>query len=142
VQVPYRNSLQAIEELLAGRLDAAIADMSAMEYVKAGRLDALAVTTPTRQPTIPNVPALAEFLPGYEATSWYGLGVTKNTPPQIIKLLNTETDAALSDTAHLNRLVALGMTVDKRSPAEFGQYIADQTKKWAKVIKDANIKPQ
>jgi tripartite-type tricarboxylate transporter receptor subunit TctC len=142
VQVPYRNSLQAIEELLAGRLDAAIADMSAMEYVKAGRLDALAVTTPMRQPTIPNVPALAEFLPGYEATSWYGLGVTKNTPPQIIKLLNTETDAALSDTAHLNRLVALGLTVDKRSPAEFGQYIADQTKKWAKVIKDANIKPQ
>jgi tripartite-type tricarboxylate transporter receptor subunit TctC len=142
VQVPYRNSLQAIEELLAGRLDAVIADMSAMEFVKGGKLDALAVTTPTRQPTIPNVPTLAEFLPGYEATSWYGLGVTKNTAPEIINLLSTTIDAALSEPANINRLIALGLTVDKRAPVDFGQFISDQTKKWGELIKSANIRPQ
>lgn len=142
VQVPYRNSLQTVEELLAGRLDAGIADMSAMEYVKAGKLVPLAVTTTTRQSTIPNVPAVAEFLPGYETMSWYGLAITKNTPPEIVKVLNAATNAVLSDPAHISRLAKLSVTVTKSSPEEFGRFIADETKKWGKVIKEANIKPQ
>lgn len=115
--------------------------MSAMEYVKAGKLAALAVTTTTRQSTIPNVPAVAEFLPGYETTSWYGLAITKNTPVEIVKVLNGATNAVLSDPAHISRLAELSLTVTKSSPEEFGRFIADQTKKWGKVIKEANIKP-
>lgn len=142
VQVPYRNSLQTVEELLAGRLDVGLADMSALEHVKAGKLDALAVTTSTRQGTIPNVPTVAEFLPGYETMTWYGLAVTKNAPPEIIKILNAATNAALSDPAHIRRLAELSLTVTKSSPEEYARFIADETKKWAKVIKEANIKPQ
>lgn len=142
VQVPYRNSLQTVEELLAGRLDAGIADMSAMEYVKGGKLVALAVTTTARQSVIPDVPAIAEFLPGYETMSWYGLAVTKNTPPEIVKILNAATNAVLSDPAHISRLAELSLTVIKGSPEEFGRFIAGETKKWGKVIKEANIKPR
>ena len=142
VQVPFRNSVQAVEELLADRLDVAISDMSAIEYVKAGKLRALAVTTAARQKVIPDVPSLAEFLPGYEATTWYGLGAAPNTPPQIITLLGAAVDKALRDPAHVSHLAALGLTVAVRSPAEFRTFIADEVKKWGEIIKAANIKPQ
>ncbi len=141
VQVPYRNSVQAVEELLAGRLDAAISDMSAIEYVKSGKLHALGVTTATRQPAIPNVPSLAEFLPGYDASSWYGLGVANGTPPEIIKMLSGAVDAVLKDQDHVGRLTKLGLTVTVRTPAEFEAFIAGEAKKWGEVIKATNIKP-
>lgn len=142
VQVPFRNSLQAVEELLAGRIDVAISDISAIGYVKSGKLRALGVTTANRQKATPDVPVLAEFLPGYEASTWYGLGARKGTPPEIIKTISTAADDALRDPKHVARLEDLGLTVTERLPAEFGTFIADETKKWSEVIRAANIKPQ
>lgn len=142
VQVPFRNSLQAVQELLGGRIDVAISDMSVMEYVKAGKLHALAVTTATRQRAIADVPSLAEFLPGYGASTWYGLGAARDTLPQAIKVLSSAVDSALKDHKHVAHLEKLGLTITARSPAEFKEYIAGETKKWATVIKAANIKPR
>jgi len=142
VQVPFRNSPDAVEELLAGRLDVAISDMSAIGYVKSGRLHALGVTTANRQKVVPDVPGLAEFLPGYDASTWYGLGAAKGTPPEIIKAISTAVHAALNNPKHAARLVDLGLTVTERSPAQFETFIASETKKWSEVIRAANIKPQ
>jgi tripartite-type tricarboxylate transporter receptor subunit TctC len=142
VQIPYRNSSAAIDDLLGGRIDVAISDMSVMEYVKSGKLHGIAVTTTARQKAIASVPSLAEFLPGYEASSWYGLGAAKKTPAEIINVLGAAANAALTNPQNIARLAGLGLTVDLRSPAAFGGFIADQTKKWSAVIKDANIKPQ
>jgi tripartite-type tricarboxylate transporter receptor subunit TctC len=142
VQVPFRNSVQAVEELLAGRLDVAVSDMSVIEYVKAGKLHALAVTTAEREKTIPDTPSMAEFLPGYDASSWYGLGAAKATPPDIIARLSTAIDAALADPDHAAHLARLGVTVDRLSPPDFGTFVGAETKKWGAVIAAANIKPQ
>ncbi len=142
VQVPFRNSVQAVEELLAGRLDVAVSDMSVIEYVKARRLHALAVTTAEREKTIPNVPSMAEFLPGYDASSWYGLGAAKATPPDIIAKLSTAIDAALADPEHAAHLTRLGVTVDRLSPPDFETLVGAETKKWGAVIAAANIKPE
>jgi tripartite-type tricarboxylate transporter receptor subunit TctC len=142
VQVPFRNSLQAVEELLAGRLDVAVSDMSVIEYVKAGKLHALAVTTAEREKAIPDTPRMAEFLPGYDASSWYGLGAAKATPPDIIAKLSTAIDAALADPGHAAHLARLGVTVDRLSPPDFGTFVGAETKKWGAVIAAANIKPQ
>jgi tripartite-type tricarboxylate transporter receptor subunit TctC len=142
VQVPYRNSVQAVEELLGGRLDTACSDMSAIEYVKAGKLRALAVTTATQQKEIPDVPSMAEFLPGYDARSWYGLGAPKATPSDIIAALNAAVDAVMADPEHAAHFAELGLTVDRLSSRDFGKFIAAETKKWGAVIKTADIKPQ
>jgi tripartite-type tricarboxylate transporter receptor subunit TctC len=142
VQVPFRNSVQAVEELLGGRLDVAISDMSAIEYVKAGKLHALAVTTANRQRVLPEVPSLAEFLPGYEASTWYGLGAVKDTPSEIIKVLSTAVDAALQDPGHVTRLSELGLTITVRSPDDFATFIAGESKKWGELIKATNIRPR
>lgn len=142
VQVPFRNSLQAVQELLGGRIDLAISDMSAVEYVKAGKLRALAVTTAARQRAIPDVPSLAEFLPGYDASTWYGLGATEDTPSQIIDVLSSAVDSALKDHKHIAHLENLGLTVNVRSPEKFGKFISAETAKWAAVIKAAGIKPR
>jgi tripartite-type tricarboxylate transporter receptor subunit TctC len=142
VQIPYRNSSAAVEDLLGGRIDVAISDMSVMEYVKSGRLHGVAVTTATRQKAIAGIPSLAEFFPGYEASSWYGLGAAKKTPAEIINVLGAAANAALTNPENIAHLAGLGLTVDLRSPTEFGRFIADQTKKWGMIIRDANIKPQ
>lgn len=142
VQVPFRNSVQAVEELLGGRLDVAISDMSAIEYVKAGKLHALAVTAANRQRALPDVPSLAEFLPGYEASTWYGLGAVRDTPSEIIKVLSTAVDAALQDPRHVTRLSELGLTITVRSPSDFERFIAGEAKKWGEVIKAADIRPR
>jgi tripartite-type tricarboxylate transporter receptor subunit TctC len=142
VQIPYRNSSAAIDDLLGGRIDVAISDMSVMEYVKSGKLHGLAVTAVTRQKAIASVPSLAEFLPGYEASSWYGLGAARKTPAEIISVLGAAASTALTNPENIAHLAGLGLTVDLRSPAEFGSFIADQTKKWGGIIKEANIKPQ
>jgi tripartite-type tricarboxylate transporter receptor subunit TctC len=142
VQVPYRNSVQAVEELLGGRLDAAVSDMSVVDYVKARKLHALAVTTAVREKTIPDVPSMAEFLSGYDASSWYGLGAAKATPPDIIGKLSTAVDSALADPEHAAHLAKLGLTIDRLSPTDFGKFIDAETKKWGEVIAAANIKPQ
>jgi tripartite-type tricarboxylate transporter receptor subunit TctC len=113
---------------------------SAIEYIKAGTLRPLAVTTNTRSAILPDIPTIAEFVPGYEASGWQGLGTPKDTPAEVIDKLNKEINAALADRKMRPRLADLGGTPLPGSPADFGKFIADETEKWAKVIQAANIK--
>jgi tripartite-type tricarboxylate transporter receptor subunit TctC len=113
-----------------------------IEFIRAGKLRALAVITATRSEALPNVPTVGEFVPGYEASSVWGLGAPKNTPAEIIDRLNKEINAGLADPKIKARLADAGGTVLPGSPADFGKLIADETEKWAKVIKFAGIKPQ
>jgi tripartite-type tricarboxylate transporter receptor subunit TctC len=140
--VPYRGA-QVFPALLAGEAQVYVGPLlSSIGYVRAGNLRALAVTTTTRSPVLPDIPALSETLPGYEASTWYGIGAPKNTPAEIIKRLNTQVNASLADANFQARLANLGATVLPGSPADFGKLIADETEKWAKVIKFAGIKPE
>ena len=140
--VPYRGA-QVFPALLAGEAQVYVGPLlSSIGYVRAGNLRALAVTTTTRSPVLPDIPTLSETLPGYEASTWYGIGAPKNTPAEIIKRLNTQVNASLADANFQARLANLGATVLPGSPADFGKLIADETEKWAKVIKFAGIKPE
>jgi tripartite-type tricarboxylate transporter receptor subunit TctC len=113
-----------------------------IEYIKAGKLRALAVTTTTRNTAMPDLPTVAEFLPGYESSAWYGVSAPKGTPADIVERLNREINAGLSDPKLGSRLVELGGILMQGSSANFGKLIADETEKWAKVIRAANIKPE
>ena len=113
-----------------------------IEYVRAGTLRALAVTTATRSEVLPDVPTVGEFVPGYEASTWSGVGAPKATPAEIVEKLNKEINAALADPKIKARLADLGGTVLPGSPADFGKLIADETEKWGKVVRAANIKPE
>jgi tripartite-type tricarboxylate transporter receptor subunit TctC len=115
---------------------------ASIEYVKLGKLRALAVTSATRSDKLPDVPALHEFLPGFEASAWGGVGATKNTPAEIIDRLNKEINAALADPKIKSRIADLGSSVAPGSPADFGKFVAEETEKWAKVIPAANIKAE
>ena len=115
---------------------------SSIEYIRAGKLRALAVTTATRSEALPDIPTVGEFVPGYEASAWYGIGAPRNTPAEIIDKLNREINAALADPKMKARLADLGGTPLPMSPADFGKLIADETEKWGKVIRAANIKPE
>jgi tripartite-type tricarboxylate transporter receptor subunit TctC len=139
--VPYRGA-QVFPALLAGEAQVYVGPLlSSIGYVRAGNLRALAVTTTTRSPVLPDIPALSETLPGYEASTWYGIGAPKNTPAEIIKRLNTQVNASLADANFQARLANLGAAVLPGSPADFAKLIADETMKWGKVILAANIKP-
>ena len=116
--------------------------VSSIEYIRAGRLRALAVTTATRSDALPDIPTVGEFVPGYEASAWFGVGAPKNTPAEIVEKLNKEINAALADPNMKARLADLGGTALAGSPADFGKLIADETEKWGKVIRAANIKPE
>jgi len=143
VHMPYRGQAPALTDLLGGQVQVDFSTMPpAIEYVKAGELRALAVTSPARFDALPDVPAMAEYLPGYEASLLTGLGAPSNTPAEIIEVLNKETNSALAEPNIKTQLAALGNTVLPGSPADFGRLIADETEKWAKVIKFANIKPE
>jgi tripartite-type tricarboxylate transporter receptor subunit TctC len=143
VHVPYRGQAPALTDLLSGQVQVDFSTMPpAIEYVKAGKLQALAVTSPERFEGLPDIPAMAEYLPGYEASLLTGLGAPSNTPAEIVEMINTETNRALADPKIKAQLAALGNTVLPGSPADFGRLIAKETDKWAKVIKFANIKPQ
>jgi tripartite-type tricarboxylate transporter receptor subunit TctC len=113
---------------------------ASIEYIRAGKLRALAVTAATRWEALPDIPALGESLPGYEATVWYGVGVPKNTPTEIVEKLNKDINAALANPKLQARFADLGGTVLPGSPADFGKLIAEETEKWGKVIRAANIK--
>ena len=129
--------------LLGGQVQVMFASMSSsIEYVRAGELRALAMTTATHSPALPNIPTVAEFVPGYESSFWTGIGAPKNTPPEIVDKLNKEINAALADPKMKARLAELGATVLPGSPADFGKLLADETEKWAKVVKFAGIKPE
>jgi tripartite-type tricarboxylate transporter receptor subunit TctC len=141
VHVPYRGGGPALTDLLGGQVQVYFTGtVSSIEYIKTGRLRALAVTTATRSEALPDVPTVSEFVPGYEASGWFGLGAPKSTPTEIIDKLNNEVNAALADPKMKARLADVGGTALLGSPADFGKLIADETEKWAKVIKFAGIK--
>jgi tripartite-type tricarboxylate transporter receptor subunit TctC len=143
VHVPYRSAGLALTDLLAGQVQVGFPSLpSAIGYVRAGTLRALAVTTATRSQALPDVPSVGEFVPGYEASGWFGVGAPKATPTEIVEKLNKEVNAALHDPKMKARLADLGGEPLTGSPAELATMIADETEKWAKVIKFAGIKPQ
>ena len=144
VHVPYRGAGPALVDLLGGQVQVLSATVSSsMEYVRVGKLRALAVTTVTRSPVLPNIPSVAEFVPGYEADFWTGIAAPKNTPSEIVDKLNDEINSALADPKMKARLSELGVTALPGSPAAFGKLIAEETEKWSKVIRAANIiKPE
>jgi tripartite-type tricarboxylate transporter receptor subunit TctC len=143
VHVPYRGAAPALVDLIAGQVQVQFASIpETIEYIRAGKLRALAVTTATRSDTLSEIPTVSEFVPGYETSAWWGVGVPKNTPAAIIARLNKEINAALTDPKMKARLVDLGGTTLVGSPADFGKLIADETEKWAKVIKFADVKPE
>jgi tripartite-type tricarboxylate transporter receptor subunit TctC len=143
VHVPYRGAGPALVDLLGGQVQVMFASMvSSIEYVRAGKLRALAVTTSTRSPLLPDIPTVAQFVPGYEASFWYGIGAPRNTPIEIVEKLNQEINAVLADSQMKARLAGLGATALPGSPADFGKLIDEETEKWAKVIRSANIKPE
>jgi tripartite-type tricarboxylate transporter receptor subunit TctC len=143
VHVPYRGGGPALTDLLGGQVQVYFTGtVSSIEYIKTGRLRALAVTTATRSEALPDVPTVSEFVPGYEASGWFGVGAPKSTPTEIIDKLNNEVNAALADPKMKARLADVGGTALSGSPADFGKLIADETEKWAKVIKFAGIKPE
>jgi tripartite-type tricarboxylate transporter receptor subunit TctC len=143
VHVRYRGSAAMLTDLLRGEIHLAFDPiLSSLEHVKSGKLRALAVTTSTRSPALPDIPTVGEAVPGYESVGWVGLGVPRHTPVQIVEKLNAETNAGLADAAIKVRLAGLGGTALSGSPAEFGRLIAEQTERWGNVIRTANIKPE
>jgi len=143
VTVAYRGGAPALIDLIAGQTQVMFEPtIAAMEYVKAGKLRALAVTSTRRSELLPDVPTVAEFVPGYEASQWYGVGAPKGTPPEVIAKLNSEINAALADPKLKARLSDLGAELTPMTGAEFGKLIADETEKWAKVVRSANLKPE
>lgn len=140
--VHYLGEGGAIPDLLADRTQAMFGVMPAsLAYIRSGKFRALAVTSAKRQPELPDVPAMDEFLPGYEANGWYGIVAPKGTPKNVVDLLNKQINAALADPKMRARLSAIGCAMFSGSPADFGRFIAAETTKWAKVIKFAGIKP-
>ena len=141
VHVPYRGGGPALPDLLSGQVLVMFAVMASIEYIKADRLRALGVTTSTRSDALPAIPTVGEFVPGYEASNWFGVGAPKATPAEIVEKLNKEINAGLADPKIKARLADLGGTPLLGSPADFGRLIADETEKWRKVICAANITP-
>ncbi len=140
--VPYRGGALAITDLISGQIHVLFTGVpTAIEYIRAGKLRALGVTTPTRSATLPDIPTVGEFVSGYEASVWYGLGAPKNTPAEIVDKLNKEINAALADPKFKARLADLGGVPMSMTAAEFGKFVAAETEKWGEVIRAANIKP-
>jgi tripartite-type tricarboxylate transporter receptor subunit TctC len=141
VHVPYRGGGPALTDLLGGQVQVMFpSTVSSIEYIRAGRLRALAVTTATRSDALPDVPTVDEFVPGYEASAWFGVGAPKATPAEIVEKLNKEINAGLADPKMKARLADVGGTALSGSPADFAKLIADETEKWGKVVRAANIK--
>ena len=141
--VPYRGAAPALTDLLAGHVQVYFDVItSSIEYVRSGKLRALAVTTATRSEAIPDIPAVGDFVPGYEASNVRGVAVPKNTPPEIVDKLNSEINAALADPKIRAKLVDLSATVLGGSPRDFGKLIVDETEKWGKVVKSAGLKAE
>jgi tripartite-type tricarboxylate transporter receptor subunit TctC len=141
VHVPYRGSY--MPDLLGGQVQVTFAPIATViEYVRAGKLRALAVTSAAHSDALPEVPSVAEFLPGYEANVWHGIGAPKNTSPAIVDRLNKEINAVLADPKIKARFAELGGSAIGGAPADFGNFIAEEVKKWGKVVRAANIKPE
>jgi tripartite-type tricarboxylate transporter receptor subunit TctC len=142
IHVPYRGAGLALTDLIGGQVQVLILSMLAsIEHVRTGKLRALAVTSATRSGVLPDIPTVAEFLAGYEATTWWGIGVPRHTPAEIVDRLNKEINVALADAIMKRRLEDEGATVLGGSPGDFERLIAEETEKWGKVIRAAHIKP-
>ena len=142
LHVPYRGSAPALSDLLGGQVQVMFDPAtSSIEHIKAGRLRALAVSTATRSEALPGIPTLGEFLPGYEASYWCGIGAPRNTPVEIVDRLNKEINAGLADAKMKARFADLGAVMLAGSQFEFGKFIADETEKWGRVVRFAGIKP-
>ena len=142
LDVPYRGSAPALIDLIGGRVHVMFDPMpSSIEYIRSGKLRALAMTTATRSMALPDIPTVGDFVPGYEASAWQGIGVPKKTPAEIIDRLNKEINVALADPKMKARFADLGAVPMPMIPADFGKLIAEETDKWGKVAKSAGIKP-
>jgi tripartite-type tricarboxylate transporter receptor subunit TctC len=142
LHVPYRGAPPALTDLIGGRVQVMFDVLpSSIEYIRASKLRALAVTTAARSEMLPEIPTVGEFVPGFEASGWIGVGTPKNTPTEIVDKLNKEINVALADPKIRARISDLGSAVFASSPAEFTNFIAAETEKWGKVIRAANIKP-
>jgi tripartite-type tricarboxylate transporter receptor subunit TctC len=140
VHVPYRGSAGAYPDLMTGKVDVMFDNLpGSIEFVRNGQLRALGVTAAKRWPSLREVPTIAETVPGYETRVWYGISAPKRTPPEIVEILNKSVVAALTDPKMHAKLVDLGGIPMPMSPAEFGKLMTDETEKWAKVVKFANI---
>ena len=143
VHVAYRGGAPALVDLMSGRVQLMFDNVpTSLPYIKAGKLRPLAVTSATRAAVLPDLPTVADFVPGYEASAWYGMVAPKGTPDEIIAKLNRETEAILADPKVKSQLGDLGASLLPGTPADFGKLIADETAKWGKVIKFAGIKPE
>ncbi len=143
VHVPYRGQGQALTDLLGGDVQVLFATTpGTTDYIRTGKLRALAVTTAVRAEVLPELPTVADFVPGYDASQWYDLAAPKNTPAEIVDRLNGEINAAIADPGMKARLAAIGGEPLPGSPAEFGRLIAEETEKWARVVRAAGIKPE
>jgi tripartite-type tricarboxylate transporter receptor subunit TctC len=143
IHVPYRGGGQVMTDLIAGQVQVSfVAPVVSLEHIRTGKLRALAVTTATRLDVLPDIPTVGDFVPGYEANNWFGIGAPKSTPAEIVDRLNREINAALADPKIKAQLADLGATALSLSPADFGKLIAEETEKWGKVIRAANIKPE
>jgi tripartite-type tricarboxylate transporter receptor subunit TctC len=143
VPVHYRGAGPALVDLLGGQVLVMFASISSsIEFVRAGKLRALAVTAATPSPVLPDIPMVAEFVPGYDFSFWTGIGAPRNTPAEIIDKLNKEINAALADPKTKARFAELGVIAFRGSPADFGKFIAEETEKWGKVVNFAGIKPE
>jgi tripartite-type tricarboxylate transporter receptor subunit TctC len=141
VHVPYRGGAPALIDLLGGQIQVMFDTIpQSIEYIRAGKLRALAVTTATRSEALPDVPVMGDFVPGFEAGSWWGVGVPKNTPVEIVARLNREINAGLADPKMKMRLAELGTTPLLFTPDEFGAFVQAETDKWAKVVKFSGAK--
>ncbi len=143
VHVPYRGNAPALTDLLGGQVQVYfVTTPASIEFIRAGTLRPLAVTTTMRSDALPGIPTVGDFVPGYESSAWYGVGVPKNTPAEIVATLNREINAGLADPKIEARFADLGGTVLPGSPGDFGKLIAEETEKWAEVIRAAHIKPE
>jgi tripartite-type tricarboxylate transporter receptor subunit TctC len=143
VHVPYRGAAPALTDLIGGQVQVMFGEMPpSIEFIKAGKLRALAVTTVARSEALPDLPSVSDFVPGYESSAWYGVGAPKNTPVEIVQKLSKEINAALADPKMKARLTSLGGIVLDGSPSEFGTLIADETEKWAHVVKFSGAKAE
>jgi tripartite-type tricarboxylate transporter receptor subunit TctC len=143
VPVHYRGAGPALVDLLGGQVQVMFASISSsIEYVRAGKLRALAVTAATPSPVLPDIPMVAEFVPGYDFSFWTGIGAPRNTPAEIVDKLNKEINAALADPMMKARFAELGVIAFRGSPADFGKFIAEETEKWGKVVNFAGMKPE
>jgi tripartite-type tricarboxylate transporter receptor subunit TctC len=142
VHVPYRGGAPALTDLISGQVQVMFDNVpTSLEFIRAGKLRPLAVTTAARSHVLPDLPTVADFVPGYEASAWYGVGVPKGTPEAIVDKLNKEINAVLADPKAKARFAELGASLIGGSAAEFGQLVADETEKWAKVVKFSGAKP-